>query len=108
LARICEFNDADGIGFVIERKSLGARVHVESLLRVQVGAGGMETAFDLRRHRAFDADGPEVFSGKSEKKVHLSSIGGSIIARLGSVRRCCNQCLYDKALPGLTDDRMTE
>src|SRR5580658_2849334 len=68
----------------------------------------MEAALDLRRHCAFDLDGPKFSARKREKKVHLGSVGGSIIARLGSVRRCRNQSLHDKALPGLTDDRMTE
>ena len=68
----------------------------------------MKTALDLRRRRAFDLDCPQFPAGKREKKVHLGSVRGSIVVRLGSVRRGGNQSLKDKALPGLANDRMTE
>ena len=103
-----EFDDTDGIRPVVERKSLGAWVHVESLLRVEIGAGGMEAALDLRSHGAFDFDGRQFSARKREKKVHLGPVGSSIVVCLGSVRRCGDQSLNNKTLPGLTNDRMTE
>src|ERR1039458_8111737 len=68
----------------------------------------MKTTLDLRRRRAFDLDGQQFSAGKREKKIHLGSVGGSIIVCLGSVWCCGDQCFNDKALPGLADDRMTE
>src|ERR1039458_777634 len=68
----------------------------------------MKTALDLRRHGAFDFDGPQFSAGKREKKVHLGSVGGSVVVRLGSVWCRVDQSFNDKALPGLADDRMTE
>jgi len=68
----------------------------------------MEAALDLWCRSSFDFDSPEFSAGKREKKVHLGSVGGSIVVRLGAVRRDSDQSLKDKALPGLANDRVTE
>jgi hypothetical protein len=46
----------------------------------------MQIALNLRRGSAFDLDGPKLSAGKRMKNVHLGSVGGSIVVRLGSVR----------------------
>src|SRR6266568_3688510 len=68
----------------------------------------MKTTLNLRRRTAFHLDRPQFPARDREEKVHLGSIGGSIVVRLGSIRRRSDQRFDDKALPGLSDDRMTE
>ena len=55
---LCEFDYANGIRPVVERKSFGAWIHIESPSRIQIGAGGIKAALDHGRHSAFDLDGP--------------------------------------------------
>src|SRR6202021_3135980 len=63
---------------------------------------------DLRSRSAFDFDGPEFSAGEREKKVNLSSIGGSIVVCFGSVWGRGDQSFKYKTLPGLANDRVTE
>jgi len=92
LESLCEFDDTDGIRSVIKRKSLGAWIHVESLLRVQIGAGGMKAALNLRRGNAFDLDGPRVCAGKREKKVTTIGWNGNSLTPAGT---SCRHRLQD-------------
>ena len=46
--------------------------------------------------------------GSVRRRSSLGPVGGSIEVCLGSVRRSSDQSLKNKALPGLSNDRMTE
>ena len=108
MKRLRQRDDADCIGNVVERKSLGSRIHDKTLLRIEIGARRMKSTFDPRCRTAFDLDGPQLSAGKREDEINLGPIGGSVVVRLSPVWGRGDQGFDDKAFPGLSDDWMAE